>query len=117
MDAFGEAASVREMALAGSNHPLAVLPSPARPGHGRTSAWVLDRESVAIVGRGAVERVALADVHAVTLVLSPLEGRAELLGRHPVRIAVPAPYADVAAAFARALRRRLASTPDAAPRR
>jgi hypothetical protein len=117
MDAFGEAASVREMALAVSNHPLAVLPSPARPGHGRTSAWVLDRESVAIVGRGAVERVALADVHAVTLVLSPLEGRAELLGRHPVRIAVPAPYADVAAAFARALRRRLASTPDAAPRR
>jgi len=53
-------------------------------------------------------------VHAVTLVLSPLQGRAELLGRHPLRLDVPAPYADVAAAFARALRRRLASTSGAA---
>jgi len=114
MDAFGETASVRELTARVSDHPLAVLPSPARPGHRHTSVWVLDRDGVAVTGRGDAEHVALADVHAVTLVLSPLQGRAELLGRHPLRLDVPAPYADVAAAFARALRRRLASTSGAA---
>ncbi len=113
MDAFGESASVRELAAGVGDRPLAVLPSPARPGHRRTCAWVLDWDGVAVVGRGAVERVALDDIHAVSLVLSPLEGRAELLGRRPIRLDVPAPYADVAAAFARALRRRLAATPGA----
>lgn len=114
MDAFGETAGVRELAAAVSDLPLAVLPSPARPGHRRTSLWVLDRDGVAVTGRGDVERVALTDVHAVTLVFSPLEGRAEILGRRQLQLDVPAPYADVAAAFARALRRRLASTPGAA---
>ncbi len=114
MDAFGEAAAVRELARAVSAAPIAVLPSPARPGHRRTRAWVLDAAGVAAAGAGTVQRVALGEVHAVGLVLSPLEGRADLLGRRPLRLDVPAPYADVAAGFARALRRRLASAPDAA---
>jgi hypothetical protein len=113
MDAFGEATAVRTLAEVAGGHPLAVLPSPARPGHRRTTAWILDADGIASARPGAVERIGLADVHAVALVLSPLEGRAEVLGRHPLRIDLPAPYVDIAAAFVRALRRRLASTPDA----
>ncbi len=116
MGAFGEAATIRELVATVSAAPLAVLPSPARPGHRQARAWVLDADGVLSVGAGPVERLALADVHAVSLVLSTLEGRAELVGRQSLRLDVPAPYVDLAAAFARALRRRLASEPDA-PRR
>lgn len=116
MDAFGESEAVRALVAAATERPVSVVPSPARPGHRQMAAWVLGPDGLAIVGRGAVQRVPLADVHAVGLVLSPLEGRTELLGAHPRRLDVPAPYVDVAAAFTRAVRRRIASLPGAPAR-
>jgi hypothetical protein len=116
MDAFGESEAVRALAAAATDRPVSVVPSPARPGHRQTTAWVLGPDGVAIVGRGPAQCVPLADVHAVGLVLSPLEGRTELLGTQRRRLDVPAPYVDVAAAFTRAVRRRMASMPGA-PRR
>lgn len=115
MDAFGEAQSVRELAQSVSAAPIAVLPSPARPGHRHTREWVLDARGVTVAGGTPARLVPFGAVHAVGLVLSPLEGRVELIGRQSLRLDVPAPYTDVAAAFARALRRRLASTPGEAP--
>ncbi len=113
MDAFGEAAAVRALAIEATGRPLAVVPSPARPGHRRTTAWVLDGEGIILAGAAGPRRVALGSIHGLGLVLSPLEARTEILGRHPARLDVPAPYLDVAAAFTRAARRRLASVADA----
>lgn len=113
MDAFGEAEAVRALALSVSPSPLAVVPSPARPGHPRTRALVLDHNGVALADPAGCERAQLTGIHSVGLVISAREGRVEIVGRHPLRLDVPAPYADVAARFARVLRRRLACTPDA----
>jgi hypothetical protein len=106
---FGQEADARHLnaEAAQSGEVLAFLFSPRRPGHRTPSALVLRSTAVELLGTRP-RRVALADVVAIDITLSPLVGRISM-GRS-ISMTYPAPLFDRGAAFARLTRRALAGT-------
>ncbi len=105
---FGQEAEARSLFGRVPAGAVATLYSPRRPGQRTPVLWSLAGDEVICVAAGDITRTALAEIHALRLVLSPLSGRLELVGPAGRHLAYPAPFGEVAAALVRAIRRRTA---------
>jgi hypothetical protein len=110
-----EEARLRYEAAAARGDVSAFLFSPSRPGQRWSAALILRPTVVELHGRDRGRSLALGDVLAISLTLSPLAGRLSLGPGYGM--SYPAPLADRAAAFVRVARRALANVVDDVARR
>lgn len=105
---FGQEAAARAMhdRAASTGEILGFLFGPVRPGQRLPAALVLRPAAAELLGSDRLRRVALADVAAISVTLSPLLGRIAF-GRD-VEVTYPAPMMDRGAAFVRLARHALA---------
>jgi len=109
-ETFGQGAEAR-LLFAEVAHPVgAALYSPKRPGQRQPELWTAAEGAVVAVTARASQRYPLSGIHALRVILSPLAGRLELVGDVNAHVTYPAPFADVAAAFVRGVRRLMVSS-------
>lgn len=91
--------------------PLGFVFSPRRDGQRTAAGMAVDRGAVHLLSGSAQRTSALAGVHAVRLVLSPLIGRVAVVGGDaPLELVFPATFSRSAANFVRLVRRLAANS-------
>jgi len=108
VEAFHQVDEARSLAARHEGPSLGLLFSPRRPGRREAALWVLAEDGLRSISSGGIVLQRLDAVHAIRLVLSPREGRVEVVGVPGVALDFPAPFADDAAALVRSIRRRIA---------
>jgi hypothetical protein len=106
---FGQEPAARALhdSAARAGEVLAFLFSPSRPGQRSPAALVLRSASIELLSGARHQTIALADVAALGVTLSPLIGR---IAMHPrIDMSYPAPLIERGAAFVRLARRTLAA--------
>lgn len=109
---FGQAREARELLADALADPdvLAVAYNPRRPGVAERAALCIRRDAIELLQRRGTVRVRLADVAALSITLSPLIARVEVIGSGPrIEVSFPGPFADRVAALLRLARRALAN--------
>jgi len=108
-ETFGQGPEARALFARVADPAGAALYSPKRSGQRHPELWTAADGAVVTVTARAIERYPLSGIHALRVILSPLAGRLELVGDAKAHVTYPGPFADVAAAFVRGVRRLMAT--------